>query len=234
MKDSSIRNITLIGLLVFVWIKFDFNNIIQSLGYKLLQEYFFTLNYAIIGTSIGILSGILIGYIVYRFRFLNGIVEALNIIIQNIPSIVLFPILIIAIGTGSISKLVAIGLSAMYPIYIAITNNQYYSQNGDINYFLKSLTNSSIKQYFRFYLRYILPELFASIKLALTYSFYTAITAEYIASTNGIGIQLRKYYDQYAYNEVYFITTFVIITSIIFVYMINKAEKKVLGSRNEK
>jgi NitT/TauT family transport system permease protein len=234
MKDSIIRNTTLIILLLIAWVSFDFTSIIQKNGQKLLQEYFYTLNYAIVGTTIGVITGISIGYIVYRFRILNGVVEALNIIVQNIPSIVLFPILIIAIGTGTISKVVAIALSAMYPIYIAITNNSYYNQKSDVNYFLKSLSKSSINQYFSFYLRYILPELFASMKLAATYSFYTAITAEYIASTNGIGIQLRKYYDQYDYNNVYFITTTVILTSIVFVQVINAIEKQTLRNGNVK
>ncbi len=78
-----------------------------------------TIKLTTLGFIIGSVAGFILAVILHIFKGLRQMVYPFLILSQNIPIIVLAPLLIIWFGFGILPKLIVIGLVCFFPVVVA-------------------------------------------------------------------------------------------------------------------
>lgn len=149
-----------------------------------------TARLAFAGFAIGAVAGILIAAVLHLLPRARAAFAPLLIISQNVPTIVLGPLLIIWLGTGLAPKLVLIMLICFFPISVAMLTGLSQSDRRLVNYM--AMVGAGKWRMFRsIELPHSLPYLFSGLRIAAAYSITGAVVAEWLGAHEGIGYYIR-------------------------------------------
>ena len=179
------------------------------------------------GTAVGIVIGLISGYIMAKIRFIERLVMPFVIIVQTAPKISLAPLFILWMGLGIESKAALVILVVSFPIMInevaairSIEDNVYN--------LMKVLKASLWQVFFHIELPYSVEMMLSGIKLALTQAMTGAVIGEMIGAKAGLGYLLTLGSETY---DIKMILNAVILLSVIglAMYLISGfVEKKAL------
>jgi ABC-type nitrate/sulfonate/bicarbonate transport system permease component len=148
-----------------------------------------TIKLSIIGFAIGSLVGIAIATFLHLFPGLKEAVYPLLILSQNVPIIVLAPLLVIWFGFGMLPKIVIIILVCFFPIAVALLDGFRQTPNELRHYFLMMGANKR-ELFWKLELPNALPFLFSGLKISATYSVMGAVISEWLGAQKGIGVYM--------------------------------------------
>jgi ABC-type nitrate/sulfonate/bicarbonate transport system permease component len=233
--NKIIISISSVGFIVFIWYvltTFEIvnpifipspQNTLQSLikilkSNQTLTDLFFTTYRALIGLLISIIIGVPSGLILGRFQKIYAFFEVPIEFFRAIPSSALFPLFILFFGIGDSSKVAVV----VYACSLIILVNTIYgvSPNQEkldrIN-MLKSFGANTFQLYYYGIFRDALPNIFAGIRICISFSFVLVVVTEMFLSANeGLGKALYDYYLQYRIPEMYSIILLLGFTGFIF------------------
>ena len=136
----------------------------------------------IVGSVLGIVIGIAMGW----FRYVNSFIRPLYEMIRPIPPIAWIPISIVWFGIGEGSKWFIIFLAAFVPVVL----NSISGAKSVDPLLLKcgEMLGADKKYIFRtIVLPYSVPYIFSGLQVALSASWATVVAAEMIRSSEGVG-----------------------------------------------
>jgi len=170
----------------------------------------------IIGSFIGALMGLIMG----RWKRLNDFFDPFIAATYPIPKIAIFPLLMVIFGFGEMSKLVAVILSAFFPMLVTSLAgvrqiSPTYFEVGK-NYGARRFDVIT-----HILLPGSLPSLMAGLRLATNTAFIVTISVEVLASNTGLGVLLWFGWQTFRVSELYA----VLIVISIFGVLVNKAIK---------
>jgi sulfonate transport system permease protein len=136
----------------------------------------------LLGGSLGLIFGILVGLFRQTERALDPSVQMLRMI----PHLAVAPLFILWFGIGEESKVLLIAKGAFFPLYI---NTFLGIRNVDNKLFevAKVLQFSRFKQVIRLALPAAMPNILLGLRLSLAVAWLGLVVAELMASTSGIG-----------------------------------------------
>lgn len=174
----------------------------------------------IIGCSIGILVAVLL-------HLLPGTQEAvypLLILSQNIPIIVLAPLLVIWFGFGWLPKLLVITLVCFFPVTIAAMGGFRHTSK-EIKQYMLMAGGSRLQIFAKLEWPHALPALFSGLKISATYSVMGAVISEWLGAKKGIGVYMTLASSSFRTDRVFVAIFLIMILSMIFFLLIQLAEK---------
>lgn len=139
----------------------------------------------VLGGSLGLLLGILVGL----FRRSEKLLDPSIQMIRMVPSLAVVPLLILWFGIGEESKVLLIAKGAFFPIYIN-TFMGIRSVDNKLFEVTRVLGFSRFKQMVRLVLPGSLPNIILGVRLSLGLSWLGLVVAELIASSSGIGYMM--------------------------------------------
>ncbi len=147
------------------------------------------------GVLIAALSGLLLGMLTGAIPLVGASVAPLLTVVSLVPPLALLPILFIVFGLGEVSKvaLIAIGIT---PFIARDMLQRTREIPGEQLVKAQTLGANSAQIIFRVILPQLLPRLTESVRLALGAAWLFLISAEAIASTDGLGYRIflvRRY-----------------------------------------
>ena len=74
-----------------------------------------------------------------------------------------------------------------------------------------------------------IPYFFAGLKISVTYSFITAVVAEWLGGTAGLGVYMTRVKSSYAFDKLFASIIFISIVSFIFFRIIVMIQNKILN-----
>ncbi|NOU67692.1 ABC transporter permease subunit [Paenibacillus sp. LMG 31461] len=153
----------------------------------------------LIGGSIGLLFGFLVGFV----QKLEFMLDPSFQMLRMIPHLAIAPLIILWFGFGEVSKIVIIANGAFFPMYIYTFLG---IRNVDHKLFevAKVLNFSKSKQIFRLILPAALPGILLGVRLSVAISWLGLVVAELIGSQEGIGF-LINYGKQNSSAELIFV-----------------------------
>lgn len=152
----------------------------------------------VIGTTIGLVSGIVLGVWGPVKRLFYPYVVAF----QAIPKIVLAPLLISWFGYGQSSKIAMAIVISFFPVLIN-TMVGLESVPKDMIRLMQSLRASKQQIFRKVELPSAAPLMFAGIKTALTFALIGAIVGEFVGAKEGLGFLLYTYNFQLRIDRVF-------------------------------
>jgi NitT/TauT family transport system permease protein len=134
----------------------------------------------------GVLIGCVLGYLLWRSRWIRDIANPYIVVLQAAPKIAIAPLLVLWFGLGVEAQLLLILTLTFFPMMVAMqlglrSTPPAYDDLGRI------LGVSRWRYLWRFQLPGATPELFAGAKIAIVDAMTGAFLAEFITAQEGLG-----------------------------------------------
>jgi NitT/TauT family transport system permease protein len=173
--------------------------------------------------AIATVFGVSAGFLLWRYRIVGSSYEMLLAALFSSPVILAYPIFLVTFGRTSAAVIALSSIFGLIPIIIN-TKGAFQTVNPILLQVGASM-NLSRKQMFRhILLPAVTPAVFSGFRLALTYILKSVLGLEYVAQVGGVGMWLSDAAFKFAVEEVYAGLLGTIVVSIIFLYLIDRAE----------
>lgn len=183
-----------------------------------------TTELALSGFFIGSCIGLLIAAILHLFPGVKDAVYPLLILSQNIPIIVLAPLLVIWFGFGMMPKLIVISLVCFFPVAVASLDG-FRQTPYELKHYFKMMGAGKNQLFWKLELPHSIPFIFSGLKISATYSVMGAVISEWLGAKSGIGVYMTLASSAFRTDRV-FVAIFIIMgMSLLFFGIITFLEK---------
>lgn len=140
----------------------------------------------IVGYSVSILIGVLIGLTIVRFKYLDENFSALILGLQTLPSICWLPFAILWYGLNESAIIFVIAIGSTFAISIAVESgiknvNPLYIRAS------KTMGASGFKAYWNVIIPASLPSVITGLKQGWSFAWRALIAGEMLSATKGLG-----------------------------------------------
>lgn len=202
-------------------------------GYALFTPHILsTITLSASGYLIGISVGICVAILLFRIPLLQQAFYPLLILSQNIPVIVLAPLLVIWFGFGMLPKIIVIVLVVFFPVTIAALDG-FRQTDRDMLHYLKMIGASDRQIFWKLQWPHSLASLFSGLKIAATYSVMGAVISEWLGANKGIGVYMTLASSSFKTDRVFVAIVLIMVLSLLYFGIILVVEKSLLKWRSQ-
>lgn len=142
----------------------------------------------VLASVVGIIAGLGLGLLPNLEKVVSPYIEAIN----AMPRIALAPVFVVAFGISTSAK---IALAFSIVVFLVLSGARAGVQSADVDILRLSnvLGLNKIQMFFKILLPIATPSIFGALRLGIIYSLLGVVTAEMLASRNGIGQMLQEY-----------------------------------------
>jgi len=191
-----------------------------------------TLGLAASGLFIGTTFGLLVATCLHVLPRVRRIFYPFLILSQNMPIIVLAPLLVIWFGFGSFPKLIVITLACFFPIAVSALGG-FQQTDRELIHYMKMMGARKSQLFWKLELPYSLPAIFSGLKIAATYSVMAAVISEWLGAQKGIGVFMTLATSSYRTSRVFVAIIIVMGLSLIFFAIIMLLERLFIRGNNK-
>lgn len=168
-------------------------------------------------------AGLFVGFILWRYRLIGASYEMLLAALFSSPIILAYPVFLVTFGRTTAA---VIALSSIFGVIPIIMNTKSaFQQVNPILLQVGASMNLTRGQMFRhILLPAVAPAIFSGFRLGLTYILKSVLGLEYVIQVGGVGMWLSEAAFRFEVGEVYAGLVGTVLLSILFLYMINRAE----------
>jgi len=189
-----------------------------------LPHMFSTIKLVLIGFTFGTTIGLIMGTLFHHFDRVRETVYPFLILSQNIPIIVLAPLLLIWFGLGDTPKMIIVAMTSFFPIAVA-TLSGLQQTDRELLHYMKMMGASKRQLFAKLELPHALPSIFSGIKISATYSVMTGVVAEWLGAQKGIGVFMTLASSSYRTPRVFVAIIMTMLLSLTFFAMIALLER---------
>ncbi|WP_108670469.1 ABC transporter permease [Peribacillus acanthi] len=187
-----------------------------------------TVRLAVLGLAIGSLLGWGMAVILHLFPLVKETVYPLLILSQNVPIIVLAPLLVIWFGFGLLPKLIVIALVCFFPVVVASLDG-FRQTPYEWKHYFEMMGATKKQQFWKLELPNSLPFIFSGLKISATYSVMGAVISEWLGAKTGIGVYMTLASSSFRTDRV-FVAIFIIMSlSLLFFAVITFMERMIVS-----
>lgn len=145
-----------------------------------------TLRVALLGFVISIAVSLPIAVALTRMPLVNRALYPLLVVIQSVPVVAVAPIIIVALGTGDVSRVVITFMISFFPLVVSMTTG-LMATPPELVELSRSLRAPVHREITQIRIPYAIPFFFSGLKISITLSVIGAVVAEFVAAEKGIG-----------------------------------------------
>ncbi|MGG4013367.1 ABC transporter permease [Bacillus smithii] len=192
-----------------------------------LPHFIATVKLSLTGYLIGCGFGFLAAVCLHLLPKLKEAVYPFLILSQNIPIIVLAPLLVIWFGFGILPKIIIITLFCFFPVAVAALDG-FRQVPHELRYYMEMAGATKSQLFLKLELPGSLPSIFSGLKISAAYSVMGAVVSEWIGAQEGIGVFMTIASSSFQTEKV-FVAIFVIMAlSLLFFLAIVLLEKRLM------
>lgn len=141
---------------------------------------------ALLGLALAAVVALPLAVSIDAWRGVRSSVYPLIVASQTLPIIVLAPLVVIWFGFGLWPKVALVALFSFFPIAVGAVQG-LGSADRDVLDLLRTMRASRWQLLTKVKLPSALPQVFTGLKISVTYAFTSAIVAEWVGATSGLG-----------------------------------------------
>ncbi len=195
-----------------------------------LPHVFATIQLAVIGLAIGVLCGLSVAVLLHRSNTIRAFLYPILIVSQNVPVLVLAPLLIIWFGFGLLPKLIIICLVCFFPIVIAAMDG-FRQTSPELKHYFAMIGATKRQTFWKLEWPFAYPSIFSGIKIAATYSVMGAVIAEWLGAKKGIGVYMTLAQSSFRTDRVFVAIFAIVLLSLLLFSVIRFVEKITVKGR---
>ncbi|MBP3038418.1 ABC transporter permease [Bacillaceae bacterium Marseille-Q3522] len=186
-------------------------------------DFYATILLSISGFMIGAIIGLFVAILLHITPAFRQAVYPLLILSQNVPIIVLAPLLVIWFGFGLLPKIIVITLVCFFPITVAALDG-FRRTAGDLKHYMVMAGADRRQLFFKLELPYAVPAIFSGLKISATYSVMGAVISEWLGAKQGIGVYMTLASSSFRTDRVFVAIFAIMFLSLLFFAFIVAAE----------
>ena len=190
-----------------------------------------TLNEALLGFILSIIIALFMGILMDFIPIFKKCFYPIMLVTQTIPTITIAPLLIIWFGFGILPKILMVTLTCFFPILINFVDGMENLGKDYLNLF-KTMNASKLNTFIHLKFPMSMDKLFSGLKISSTYAVMAATVAEWLGGSQGLGVYMVRAKSAYALDKVFASTLIVVVSSLIFIGIIQGIKKIVLRHKN--
>ncbi|WP_375000853.1 ABC transporter permease [Aeromicrobium sp. CTD01-1L150] len=185
-----------------------------------------TLAETFVAFGLAAVVGVIVGFLLWRFRALGDAFEPLVAALFSSPIVLLYPIFLVILGRNSAAIVALAAVFAVLPT-ILFTKQALGAVSQTMLNVGRSLRLSAWSNF-----RYILlpaaaPTIFTGLRIALTYVLIVVVAMEYILQIGGLGRFVSEASLLFRATDLYVSVGLIVVISAGFIWLINRLEKVV-------
>jgi NitT/TauT family transport system permease protein len=177
------------------------------------------------GFALSVALGLLAGYLLSEYAFLNAVIRPFLTGFNSLPRIALAPLFVLWFGLGSFSR---ITLIISLSFFIVAFNTYAGLQNVSRDHLLlaRTLGASRRERFVKFVLPSATPTIFSGVQLALTYAFLGAVVGEMLSGSQGLGGYLSLQLGSFNTTAFFGALVLLVIVALIVSALVRLLEKR--------
>jgi NitT/TauT family transport system permease protein len=152
----------------------------------LIRHLAFTARSVVLGFSLGTIAAILVGTLISRSRFLEGVLRPYIVALQTTPILVLAPLFLVWFGFGVTSKVLIAAIICFFPLLVNVIAG-FRSVGEQERRLFRALRAGRWQTFVRLEVPHALPFMFAGLRIASLLSVTGAVVGEFVGSQAGLG-----------------------------------------------
>lgn len=186
-----------------------------------------TVKLTMMGFLIGAGVGLLTAFLLHLVPFIRESVYPLLILSQNVPIIVLAPLLVVWFGFGLLPKLIVITLVCFFPVTVAALDG-FRQTSPELKHYMVMAGANSRQMFWKLELPYALPSIFSGLKISATYSVMGAVISEWLGAKEGVGVYMTLAGSSFRTDRVFVAIFAIMALSLLFFALIMLAERLIV------
>lgn len=151
-----------------------------------LEHVWSTLRVAMIGYFVSIAVAIPIAVALARSQMLSRAIYPILVVVQSTPVVAIAPIIIVALGSDDLPRVVITCLITFFPLVVSTTTG-LMATPPELIELSRSLRAPVFREISQIRLPYAIPYIFSALKISVTLSVIGAVVAEFVAAEKGLG-----------------------------------------------
>jgi ABC-type nitrate/sulfonate/bicarbonate transport system permease component len=190
-------------------------------------DVFSTIKISLFGFAVGAIIGMVVAVLLHLVPILRDSFYPLLILSQNIPIIVLAPLLVIWFGFGLLPKIIVITLVCFFPITVAALDG-FKQTPAELKTYMMMAGASKTQLFWKLELPFSLPSIFSGLKISATYSVMGAVISEWLGAKEGIGVYMTFASSSFRTDRVFVAIFAIMLLSLLFFLLIVLVERRVV------
>jgi ABC-type nitrate/sulfonate/bicarbonate transport system permease component len=145
----------------------------------------------VLGLLLAVVVAAVIGVTIHLSRPARGSLYPLIVASQTLPIITLAPLMVIWFGFGLLPKILLVAFFSFFPITVGLVAGLGSADPDAVN-LLRTMRAGPLQILLKVRLPGALPQLFTGLKISVTYAFASAVVAEFVGATKGIGVYMTS------------------------------------------
>jgi len=193
----------------------------------LMQHSVHTLSEGLYGLLISIALGYLFAISMDRFRYVRKALYPLLVLSQTVPYIAIAPLLVLWFGYNMTPKVILVTLTCFFPMAIGIYDGMRNIQREYIDE-LKVMGGKYLEGMWYVKIPLSLPEFFSALKISASYALVSAVVAEWIGGTTGLGVYMTRVRKSYEFSKMFAVIFLIVLISLGLITLIKFIERRML------
>ncbi len=191
----------------------------------LISHSYVTLQEAFLGLGIGIAMSFVLALVMDQCTLIRKAVYPILVISQTIPVVAIAPLLVLWLGYGIAPKITLVVMTCFFPITVALLSG-FQSADPDAILLLKAMGASRLQIWRHVKLPAAIPSFFSGLKISVSYSVVSAVIAEWLGGTSGLGVYMTRVRKAYAFDNMFAVIFWVILISLLLIWLLDVLERR--------
>jgi NitT/TauT family transport system permease protein len=169
--------------------------------------------------------GVVIGIAVASSKLIGDAFEPLLLVAYAVPKIILYPLIVLMLGTGSLSK---IAFAVTIGLFVVIFNTAAGLRQVEPSYLrlARSLGYGRWRIFFKVQLPAAAPTIFAGLRLGFGYTIIGVLTGELLVVNAGLGFLIDWASVNYATSQLYALIAMTLVLGAVANLLFNMFERR--------
>lgn len=194
----------------------------------LLQHSVTTLLETALGLLFSVLFSVIFAILMDRFVTVKRAIYPVLIVTQTVPTIAIAPFIVLLFGYDMLPKVILVVICCFFPIAISLCDGLSNVEAEYLN-LMRAMNATYTQTLLHLKIPFAAPSFFSGLKVSVTYAFISAVVAEWLGGTRGLGVYMTRVKAAYAFDRLFASIFFISAVSFAFVKVIEFAQKMVLN-----
>lgn len=193
-------------------------------------DFFFTMQAAMWGLVVGMVSGILVGFLFAYVGWLYRLCEPLMVAFNSLPRPALGPVLSLILGLGIASKIV-LSWSIVFFVVFYNTYAGIQAVDPDLIKTARVMGSSRLQIFWHVIMPSVFSWVFAAMRVSVAFALVGAVVGEFVGSTRGLGYHMEAARGVLNSNRVYSILVILMAVGVVLTEASKLVERRLLRWR---
>jgi ABC-type nitrate/sulfonate/bicarbonate transport system permease component len=157
---------------------------------------------AVLGLAVSAVAGVVLAGLIASVGLVRRVLYPLLVVSQNIPLIVLAPLLIVWFGFGMTPKVIVVALVGFFPIVVN-TVDGLRNADAEMVDLVRSMGGSRLQVLWTVRVPSAVPSFFAGLKIGAAYAVIGAVIGEWVGASSGLGLYITRSQTAFRTDQVF-------------------------------